>query len=48
MLRSRREASCSGSMRGCWIALHAFIKKTQKTPTDDLALARTRMKQLRS
>ena len=28
-----------------WIvALHGFIKKTQKTPADDLALARRRTK----
>jgi len=28
------------------IALHAFIKKTQKTALGDLALARSRMKDL--
>jgi phage-related protein len=28
---------------GMLIALHGFIKKTQKTPADDLALARRRM-----
>jgi phage-related protein len=28
------------------ILLHAFIKKTQKTPTQDLSLARFRLKQL--
>lgn len=27
-------------------ALHAFIKKTQKTPDEDLALARQRMKEI--
>jgi phage-related protein len=27
------------------VALHGFIKKTQKTPTDDLALARRRKKE---
>lgn len=48
-LRSRREARVLfGFYEGMLIALHAFIKKTQKTPPDDLALARTRMKQLRS
>jgi len=26
------------------VVLHGFIKKTQKTPTDDLALAKRRMK----
>jgi len=28
---------------GMLIVLHEFIKKTQKTPADDLALARRRM-----
>jgi phage-related protein len=28
------------------IALHAFIKKTQKTPPNDLALARQRLKDM--
>jgi phage-related protein len=28
------------------IALHAFIKKTQKTPPDDLAIARLRLKEV--
>lgn len=27
------------------VALHGFIKKTRKTPVDDLALARKRMKE---
>ncbi len=30
------------------VALHAFIKKTQKTPDADLALARKRQKDLES
>jgi hypothetical protein len=30
------------------VALHAFIKKTQKTPADDLSLARKRLKELKS
>ena len=30
------------------VLLHGFIKKTQKTPDSDLALARQRMKELRS
>jgi phage-related protein len=28
------------------VALHAFIKKTQKTPSADLAIARERMKEI--
>ena len=28
------------------VVLHGFIKKTQKTPADDLALAKRRMKEL--
>jgi phage-related protein len=28
------------------VVLHGFIKKTQKTPTDDLALAKRRMKEV--
>jgi len=30
------------------VALHAFIKKTQKTPADELAIARKRQKELKS
>ena len=33
---------------GILVALHAFIKKTQKTPDDELALARKRRKELKS
>jgi len=33
---------------GMLIALHAFIKKTQKTPDDDLATARKRMQELKA
>ena len=33
---------------GILVALHAFIKKTQKTPKDELALARKRQKGLKS
>jgi phage-related protein len=33
---------------GMLVALHAFVKKTQKTPADELALARKRLKELRS
>jgi phage-related protein len=28
------------------VVLHGFIKKTQKTPADDLALAKRRMKEV--
>jgi phage-related protein len=28
--------------------VHGFIKKTQKTPTDDLDLARRRMKEMQA
>jgi len=33
---------------GALVALHAFIEKTQKTPDDEIALARKRLKELRS
>ena len=33
---------------GVLVALHAFIKKTQKTPDDELALARKRQKEMKS
>lgn len=33
---------------GVLVALHAFVKKTQKTPDADLALARSRQKELMS
>ena len=33
---------------GTLVALHAFIKKTQKTPPADLAIARKRLKELKS
>jgi phage-related protein len=33
---------------GVLVALHAFIKKTQKTPDDELAMARKRQKELTS
>jgi len=33
---------------GALVALHAFIKKTQKTPPADLAIARKRLKELKS
>jgi phage-related protein len=34
--------------KGALVALHAFIKKTQKTPDDELAVARKRQKELKS
>ena len=33
---------------GMLVAVHAMMKKTQKTPTEDLALARQRLKELQS
>jgi phage-related protein len=33
---------------GTLVALHAFIKKTQKTPDSELAIARKRLKELAS
>jgi len=48
-LPSRREARVLfGFYEGMFIALHAFIKKAQKTPPDELALARQRMKEMMS
>src|SRR5262245_48346129 len=48
-LASRREARVLfGFYDGMLIALHAFIKKTQKTSPEDLAMARQRMKELLS
>jgi phage-related protein len=35
-----------GFYDGTLVALHAFVKKTQKTPADDLKLARKRFKEL--
>jgi phage-related protein len=37
-----------GLDRGALVALHAIIKKTQKTPAEDLAIARKRLKELKS
>ena len=48
-LPSKREARVFfGFHDGMLIALHAMLKKTQKTPTEDLALARQRFKELQS
>jgi phage-related protein len=33
-------------MSGDMVLLHGFVKKTQKTPPNDLALARKRMKEI--
>jgi len=33
---------------GVLVALHAFVKKSQKTPDDELALVRKRRKELKS
>jgi phage-related protein len=46
-LPSKREARVVfGFHEGGLVALHAFIKKTQKTATDDLVLARQRLKEV--
>ena len=46
-LPTKREARVLfGFHHGMLIALHAFIKKTQKTPPDDLTLARNRFKEV--
>jgi phage-related protein len=46
---SKREARVLFSFHdGMLIALHSFIKKTQATPDDDLALARQRLKEVSS
>jgi phage-related protein len=34
--------------KGQLVALHGFVKKTQKTPDDELTLARKRQKELKS
>ena len=48
-LRGKREARVLfGFYDGMLIALHAFIKKTQKTVPDDLARARQRLKEISS
>lgn len=48
-LPSRREARVLfGFHDGVLIALHAFFKKTQRTPTEDMALARRRLKEVQS
>jgi phage-related protein len=33
------------SLEGCIVVLHGFIKKSRKTPNDELALARRRKKE---
>jgi phage-related protein len=48
-LPSKREARIFfGFHQGMLIAVHTMIKKTQKTPAEDLALARQRFKELQS
>lgn len=48
-LPSKREARVFFGFRGdMLIALHAVIKKGRKAPAEDLALARQRLKELRS
>jgi phage-related protein len=46
-LPSKREARVLfGFHKGVLVALHAFVKKSQKTATDDLVLARQRLKEV--
>jgi len=46
-LRSNRIARVIfGIVRNQMVLLHGFIKKTQKTPAEDLALARKRLKEI--
>ena len=48
-LPSKREARVFfGFHDGVLIALHAIIKKAQKTPAEDLAVARQRLKEVQS
>ena len=48
-LPSRREARVLfGFHEGKLVALHAFIKKPQRTPPGELALARQRLKEITS
>src|ERR1700731_2811755 len=48
-LPSKREARVFfGFHEGMLIALHAIIKKTQRTPPEELTLARLRFKELQS
>ena len=48
-LPSKRQARIFfGFHDGMLVALHAIIKKVQKTPAEDLALARQRLKEVRS
>ncbi|OAI25261.1 hypothetical protein A1351_17105 [Methylosinus sp. R-45379] len=48
-LPSKREARVFfGFHEGALIALHAFIEKTQRTPADELTLARQRLKKVAS
>jgi phage-related protein len=48
-LATRREARVFfGFHDGTLIALHAIIKKTRKTPAEDLTLARQRLKEIQS
>src|SRR5471030_286138 len=48
-LPSRRQARVFfGFHNGMLIALHAMIKKTQKTPAEELVLAKQRLKEVQS
>jgi phage-related protein len=46
LLRAQWRWPVSMLYRGHLVALHGFIKKTQATPDEDLALARKRQKEL--
>jgi phage-related protein len=49
VLPSKRQARVFfGFYDGMLIALHAIIKKTQKTPAEELVLAKQRLKELQS
>jgi phage-related protein len=48
-LPSKREARVFfGFHGGALIALHAFVKKSQRTPADELTLARQRLREVAS
>jgi Phage derived protein Gp49-like (DUF891) len=46
--RASQNAACLLPERWRQVALHGFIKKTQKTPDDELAVARKRIKELKA
>ena len=46
--RGRRARVFFGFHDGMLIALHAIVKKTQKTPAEELVLAKQKLKQVQS